>query len=584
MFLISITKNKVVDKIRSVNVNVNELDINTSIITIVTDNYLSRYLPNLNGFALIESICMSADTIDNSRILTEIKYIKDADRLQIVKPTISGRPIYYHINRQGEFYCSTSIAMLRKVGVVIEENRDVLPEYFVYRFIMPPRTLYKNINQLLAGSSINVKLTNNHCVIESVDNYNPFKEVKSNALDNLNEINKDALNYLMESIGNLSPCKDKLLILLSGGLDSSILFKLCQQKYLINDTYSTGYPFEDKNNNIEKEYSISAAKAFKTNHTYYEVTNNDYLEGIIRAISVAEEPLHHLQSVMFYLMFSMGLPKHKNIVVSGQGADGVFGLSIHNKLYNYNRKKTYYNLFSKYPIITILQMLSGITGKGQTLISSIVSDDIGPAIAIPISDPNHIIWSLGNYGSEEWVCNQFNVKNIDIIKNRYDYIKRYNEKSIYDILSILDFIGDVSISQSIWAKLGEDNRKILYYPFNDSKLLDYIYSLSWDIKLRYPKYILRSIAQTLKIPKFIIKRKKGSFGVMPQRWAKREGAFEPLVAIASKEIDKNDILSMQDIDYKKAMTFWNMLNYAIWKRLCINNEPLSNLLDELHCK
>jgi len=29
------------------------------------------------------------------------------------------------------------------------------------------------------------------------------------------------------------------------------------------------------------------------------------------------------------------------------------------------------------------------------------------------------------------------------------------------------------------------------------------------------------------------------------------------------------------------MTYWNMLNYSIWKRICIDNEPVEALLEEI---
>ena len=38
---------------------------------------------------------------------------------------------------------------------------------------------------------------------------------------------------------------------------------------------------------------------------------------------------------------------------------------------------------------------------------------------------------------------------------------------------------------------------------------------------------------------------------------------------------------MQSPESKKAMVYWNILNYSIWKRLFINNEPLEVLLEEL---
>jgi hypothetical protein len=72
-----------------------------------------------------------------------------------------------------------------------------------------------------------------------------------------------------------------------------------------------------------------------------------------------------------------------------------------------------------------------------------------------------------------------------------------------------------------------------------------------------------------------------SFGIHPDRWVKKGGVFEPLIPLASKVFDEKEIRKMQSTESKKAMTYWNMLNYAVWKRLCINDEPLEVLLEEL---
>jgi len=93
--------------------------------------------------------------------------------------------------------------------------------------------------------------------------------------------------------------------------------------------------------------------------------------------------------------------------------------------------------------------------------------------------------------------------------------------------------------------------------------------------------VLRGVARQLKIPEFIINRPKRSFGIRNEFWSEKGGVFEPLVPLASKAFEEKQIRDMQSSESNKAMTFWNMLNYAIWKRLCINNEPLELLQDEL---
>lgn len=75
--------------------------------------------------------------------------------------------------------------MLKKVGVKVEENTDVLPEYYVYRYVTPPKTLYKNINQLSIGSKLHIALINGQCIIESEHKYNPFSVKSENSPESI---------------------------------------------------------------------------------------------------------------------------------------------------------------------------------------------------------------------------------------------------------------------------------------------------------------------------------------------------------------------------------------------------------------
>ena len=101
------------------------------------------------------------------------------------------------------------------------------------------------------------------------------------------------------------------------------------------------------------------------------------------------------------------------------------------------------------------------------------------------------------------------------------------------------------------------------------------------IKLKKPKNILRFVAHKLEIPEEIINRQKSGFGINPELWAQKDGIFESLIPLTKKFFNEEEIRKMQSSDLKKAMTYWNMLNYSIWKRLCINNEPVDTLLEEI---
>jgi asparagine synthetase B (glutamine-hydrolysing) len=570
MFLVSITKTKIKDAFHSLNVK--QLPLKPFIITIVTDNFLSRLVTNENGFSVIESPLVPGNNFRDV-LLTQVMFKNDNNTLEVFKPTISGRPIYYHINSAGEFFCSTHIRLLREAGVKIQENQKALPEYFVYRLIMPPRTLYKDIEQLLAGSRMSIGLSNDRCQITSISGFDPPEPDKKHS--SLKECSEQTLHLLTESIRALDPCKDKMSILFSGGLDSSILYQLCRRIYGIDETCSTGFPFEDPRNNLEKEYAFSASEALKSKHTYYEFSTKEYLSGFIEGIAAAEEPMHHLQSVLLYLLFGK-LPQNKKIVISGEGADSSFGSSTNSRVYRLNTL----------PIQLILNFLklsqiASLTSKHwQDRINGLFKTKL--SLNKSLEDPDHILWSLGYYGSKNWVCDYFRVSDFDIIEGRYSTIKLFGDRSIYDQITLVSFLGGASVTKSIWNKLGESQGKIVHYPYGDDNLLHYIHTVPWSLKLKNPKNILREVAKKIGVPWIIINRPKQSFGISSDKWGVKGGVFEPLIPLCSKVFDIREIQKMQSSELEKAMTFWNMLNYSVWKRLCINNEPVDVLLYELN--
>jgi asparagine synthase (glutamine-hydrolysing) len=571
MFLVAITRSEISQNFQKLTLE--EFRIHSSIITVITDNFLSKYIPKEVGFSVMEFPRVSFGL--EGALFSQFTYNEKEDTFSITRNPMSGRPIYYHINSKGEFFCSSHIFLLRTAGVPIEENIDVLPEFFVYRCVMPPNTLYKNINQLPLGCRLKVSLKNDQCEIRSITIYNLSGENKR--LTSIFDCSKKVLDFLNESIITLRPFKDEIAVLLSGGVDSSLISKICQNNFGLENTYSSGYPFESPRLNIEKKYAFSAAEALGLNHHYYEPSSQKYLEGFLEAVSKAEEPLHHLQSVLFHLIWKNGIPTNKKIILCGQGGGSVFG-SNYFFYFNEHRNEMPFRLMFTKPGITFIRTISKVTGKGEELVE-IMDKSTSEFL---LSDRRNPIWSWMEYGNINWVCEHFHVNENDIIKKRYNFIKKFSDRPIYDLWSLYSLFSDEDVTLAIWSKLAEGNNKIIYFPFYDSVLLNYVFSIPWNIKLQRPKDSLRKeIGQECNLPEFIFTRSKSSFGVNSRGWAKKGGIFEPLVPIASRVFPKKELQMMQSTDTKKVMTFWNMLNYSIWKRLCINNEPLEILLEEL---
>lgn len=574
MFGIAITKEPIANE----NLNYLQFELDDTFFTITVDNIFARIENTENGFTIIETVVPFNEaskkyTEDQSEILSYIVINTNHKTIKICSPLILGRTLYYYTDAQN-FFCSTHILIMKKLGVKIEENISVLPEFFVYRHVTPPQTLYKNIKKTIFGEELLFKYSKSE--VSLIDRSTSISHLKSKNSDS--NYSQEIEIMLTESMKQLKNNKSRVAVLLSGGLDSSLLFQLAKKIIGSSESFSTSYPFMnlDSRGDLEKKYSLSASEALKSKHFHIEYTTDDYLRGFIEAINSAEEPLHHLQSVMFYLLFKNGIDSQKCTVINGLGADGLFGLSIHNIIYLYENSKIVRILCkSKYSLF-FANLLSYITGRDYNsaieLMKSLNINDL--------QNPRHPLWKFGAYGSEEWVMERFNVSSEDIIKERLHYIKD-KDLSLYDMISSLDLLDDISSTVLIWDKLAQANDKRIYYPFLNKKIIEYSFTIPWNIKLKSSKLIIKQIAKSLDIPSFIIKRKKSGFGVQPKAWAIDGGVLEPLIPLCLKIYDELDIKKMQSTDSKKAMIFWNMLNYAIWKRLFIYNEPVSVLLEEL---
>ena len=64
--------------------------------------------------------------------------------------------------------------MLAAAGIRLEENREVLPEYFVYRVVMPPQTLFRGVLDLPPGSGLEVTVDRAGCRTSAVRGYDPL--------------------------------------------------------------------------------------------------------------------------------------------------------------------------------------------------------------------------------------------------------------------------------------------------------------------------------------------------------------------------------------------------------------------------
>lgn len=508
---------------------------------------------------------------------TRVAFDADAPALRIQKGTGAGAPVYYTKRGDGEFYCASHPGLFARVGLPLEEDGGAIPELIVYGYVMPPRTLFKGVRTVPAGAGADVRLDGPISVtVRKSALYGWVLAEKEPVTESAAEL---VAERLRETIAGI-PRGRQPICLLSGGLDSSILYKVCRDVHGLRESYSTAYPFRNGDGDGgEEEYARTASASLGSRHTFYRSEAGEYLPALLESIEAAGHPPHHKQSAMFHLMFRNLFEGRGGVIMCGEGADALFGnLMFQHYVRRLDSHRNLYRFLSSPLVDPLLDRATRAAGRGRNFYSFVRRSR---GLRAGYDDPNSILWNLGEYASMEWVCSHFGVEPDDVVHNRREAVRPIEGAHLQDAIAAVQCMGDVTITKTIWSALGEASGNMLLYPFNGMELMKLAFRYDWESKMGQPKKMLRDAAKIIGIPEYIIDRPKLGFLVKRRSWALPGGAFEPLADMVSDAVPRETLRELQRDDAHMAHTFWNLVTYGLWKRISVNGESAEDLKAEL---
>jgi len=247
--------------------------------------------------------------------------IWDAGRRQLVlaRDRFGIKPLYYSQTREWFRFASNSQALLAAGGVDTAIDPVALHHHFTLHAVVPaPRTLLKGVRKLQPG----------HLMVVSADGHDrvfPYWQLAPRAALPGSE------GEWLEAT-RAAPVQRRRVIadvpvgvLLSGGLDSSLLVALLAEHGGGSDllTFSVGFEDHPDERGSEFEFSDQVVERYATRHHKIHVPNHEVLERLPEAIDQMAEPMVGQDAVAFYLL-SERVSQHVKVVQSGQGADEVF--------------------------------------------------------------------------------------------------------------------------------------------------------------------------------------------------------------------------------------------------------------------
>ena len=238
----------------------------------------------------------------------------------LARDRIGIKPLYY-LKENDQIYFSSHMKGITKNMETKEIDPVALNYQFTLHSVVPaPYTIIKNVKKLDPGCTMTITKTG----VINKESYFNINDIQLSDYSN-DEINENISLILSSAIKKRINIADVPVgILLSGGLDSSLITAISKEYKDKINTYSIGFETINNEEGNEFYYSDMVAKNFETVHKKYKVSDLDLLKNLDDVILSMSEPMFSQDSSAFYLL-SRKVSNSTKVVMSGQGADEVFG-------------------------------------------------------------------------------------------------------------------------------------------------------------------------------------------------------------------------------------------------------------------
>lgn len=386
------------------------------------------------------------------------------------------KPLYYKFENGVLSLASELKAIVTHPDFIKKADAQSISDYFVYRYIPSPNTIWKNVSKLPPAHYLLVDNLGKSIIVEY------WKLTTKNIQMPFAEAVAQTKELLLKSVQKHLLSDVPVGTFLSGGYDSTSLVLLQHQLNYPQQTFSIG--FNDWNNS-EHRFAKMIAQQFNTKH-HEEIIDFDSLELLDTLAWNYDEPNGDISTIPTYTVSKLA-SQHVKVVLSGEGADEIFGgYSWHHLLKERN------NIFKKDNLYQYLigNSMTGIKGYANAMSMGLFDRSTLKKILTSeyhshIPDDPHWFYS-------------------DHFRSDLSPLKAFQYLDIKTFMAelVLQKVDRASMANSLEVRV----------PFLDLALVEFLFNLNEKVyfKKGTQKAILKAILEPI-IPKEIIERKKQGF-------------------------------------------------------------------------
>ena len=480
------------------------------------------------------------------------------NKLILVRDPFGKKPLLYSI-KENKISFSSDLKSLEKIIDNVNINTEAVDSLFRFRFIHEPITIYKQVNKVPPGHIL--EFQNNNSKIRRWYNL----PLNSNLDSNKTIIKSKIINLFDKAVNKRLVSDVPLGVLLSGGLDSSLIIASLAEHGKSLSCYTMGF------DNVSSYYeerpeAKKLADYYGMKHTSLEISSSKLLNIIPEVFDASDEPFADSSALPFFAL-SKEVSKNVTVALSGDGGDEVFGG------YRKYLGEKWSNVGNIIPL-TIRKFLISILIENKDTKYGEISRRLRRFLYNSSSDEitRHINW-LEQLNDKEILS--LLGYNSDSLRSLFIDARGGLKDKINAIL-----LGDLNISLpgDMLVKLDRmsmANSLEIRSPFLDKDLVEYAFSQSGNMKVGnfQGKKILRE-AFSSRLPKWSMNLPKKGFEVPIANWLQKDLKNMLEHVCLAKNLDKIGIKDHAIVQEWKNSLFggkrdtswklWTLISYYHW--------------------
>jgi asparagine synthase (glutamine-hydrolysing) len=492
------------------------------------------------------------------------------ERMFFARDRLGEKPLYW-TQTDGRFVFGSEIkALLEHPAVDARVRVDAIPEYLTNLVTSAPATLYDGIWKLAAGEA-------GICSADGVRTWSYWDVRRSReTLDvSLEEATATVRNMLEQSVHDRLMSDVPIGVLLSGGIDSTTLVGLLQERAKGLATFSVG--FEDHPEIDERSEARRVAEHFGTAHHEVNVSQTDAIGLLTDLVHHQDEPLADPVCIPLHFVCRLAAQNEIKVVLAGEGADELFwGYPI------YGRALEQWKLIGRAlslpaPLRRLLPQLVGDRHARRREFLDQLPDGRPLPLHMPLGmtrRQRRVVLGTGDGApAPGWdpsgeAAGEDPLKRLMFDTQEYEFSLRLPEL-------LLMRIDRFSMANSVEARV----------PFLDPFLVDFAYRLPLEYKHAHgsSKVVLRQAVADV-VPPWVLERPKQGFGAPVGDWAGSQLGvlLEQLLETEGMRRYFDTAALRQEIAAARTgrarMELWPVINFALWHRYWIERESIDELV------